>query len=181
MPAMRSLTALAFGLAMVTPAAAEIARPSGEMEAVESQAYEANLFRHGDVWISGYPSVEDLTWARSQGVTTIVSLMSEREIEARGVTNTQAYADALGLGFTQAPVGWRNPPEPETLERVNAVLDRADGDVLIHCYSAGRATSMWRAVMIERGWATDEEVDAWTSGGDGGERVRGLLGREDAS
>lgn len=101
-----------------------------------------NLFREGEVYFGGQPdSASFVRFAREAGVSTIVNIRRPEELDALSF-DEPALVEGLGMQYVNLPV------TPETLSRdvvdsLDAVLESADGGVLIHCGSSNRVGGTW--------------------------------------
>lgn len=104
------------------------------------------------VYIAGQPSEAGLERARDLGVTRVINLRTQQEMDNREAVpyDEAAKAEALGLEYVHIPAGGPDTPySPAQLERFAAAVDGADG-VLLHCTVAWRATHMWTAYLINK-------------------------------
>jgi uncharacterized protein (TIGR01244 family) len=115
-----------------------------------------NCARTGDVILGAQPSPEALQTLAQQGVTTIVTARPDAEI----TWNERAAVEALGMRFVSIPM-----PSPvteitdEQVTQLGAVLDGADGPVVLHCGSGNRISGLWAAWLVdERGMEPSEAL-----------------------
>ncbi|MEM7628285.1 MAG: sulfur transferase domain-containing protein [Planctomycetota bacterium] len=137
------------------------------------------FYRAGRVVVGPQPTAEDLRAFRERGVGTVVNLRSRAEVEdPERVTFDQAgELRTLGARYEHIPLGGADGYSPEDVERFDAILREADGDVLVHCASGGRARSMWQAWLISKRGYSAEEADAIArSLGQGPSALERLLG-----
>jgi uncharacterized protein (TIGR01244 family) len=109
-----------------------------------------DLFRTGDFFIAGQPTLEELRWLKSSGVTLVVNIRSEAENKEFAATafNEENVVKELGLAYASLPVGDKESFSPRTVESFAALLSGNTGKVLLHCASAGRATHLWMAHLV---------------------------------
>ena len=156
--------------------AAALAR---QVEGIEG--LHENTYRDGRVIIAGQPGEKALAGLRDLGVTAVVNVRTPREMENREIVpfDEAAAVGRLGVEYVTIPLGGSDHPyTPAAVDELAAVLDRADGDVLLHCGMGGRAAYLWVAYLVrEKGIAIDE---AWARGraiAIGPDPLEGLLGR----
>ncbi|MFO7588384.1 MAG: sulfur transferase domain-containing protein [Gemmatimonadota bacterium] len=151
-------------------------------EKLEVEGFQAVLARTGDVYVSGQPSREALDWLQSRGVTTVVNLRTQPEMDDRDrVPYDEAAAlDSLGIQYVHIPLGGEDAPyTPEAVERFAEAVDAAEGKVLLHCTVAWRASHMWVAYLVRhRGMALDEAIAHGEAINLGTLPIEGLLGAE---
>lgn len=119
------------------------------------------LFRYQNFYISGQPTIEALQWLKSQGVTKIISLRSEKEnIEySEYAYNEKSNAQKLGFEYYSIPVDGSKDYTPEKLEAFLNLINM-DEKILIHCLSAVRATNFFMAYLIKaKGYTINEAVN----------------------
>ncbi|BAO45082.1 protein tyrosine phosphatase family protein [Thiolapillus brandeum] len=142
------------------------------LQAAEVQVIQGHkdLFRHGQVYIGGQPSIETLEWLKSQGVKRIINLRTADEMREHAETgyDESAWADRLGLEYAAVPVNGLEGYTRENLERF-MMLMKPGGQVLVHCATARRANDFYMAWLIESGRATVEQAIAI------GRRIRFLV------
>ncbi|OGD28576.1 MAG: hypothetical protein A2Y56_14195 [Candidatus Aminicenantes bacterium RBG_13_63_10] len=118
-----------------------------------------DLFRTGDFFIAGQPTLEELRWLKSAGVTLVVNIRSEAENKEFTATafNEENVVKEIGLAYALLPVGEKESYSPKTVDSFAALLSGARGKVLLHCASAGRATNLWMAYLVRHyGFEVDE-------------------------
>ncbi|MGD8895593.1 MAG: sulfur transferase domain-containing protein [Acidobacteriota bacterium] len=140
-----------------------------------------NTYRDGRVIIAGQPSAAALGELRDLGVTAVVNVRTPPEMENRETVpfDEAAVVEGLGVEYVTIPLGGRDHPySPAAVDAFAAVLDRTEGDVLLHCGMAVRAAYLWVAYLVrEKGVAVDE---AWARGraiAIGPDPLERLLGR----
>ena len=117
-----------------------------------------NAFKYQNDYISAQPSLEALRWYQSQGVDEIINLRTEKENQdfAAYAYNEENMAKELGMGYHSLPIGGTKDYTPENLE-VFAKLLEGKEKLLIHCRSAGRATTVFMAYLVKyKGYSTNE-------------------------
>jgi uncharacterized protein (TIGR01244 family) len=116
--------------------------------------FQAKFVRVGDdMFIGGQPTEKAIRELRTQGVTTIVNLRMPEEM-ARVGFDEAVLAQELGIRYVHIPMRGtpENPYGPKQLDAFAAAMASADGNVLLHCTIAWRASHLWAAYLIrERG------------------------------
>ena len=153
-------------------------------EQLEVEGFQAVLARTGDVYVGGQPSREALDWLKSDGVTTVVNLRTQPEMDDRErVPYDEAAAlDSLGIEYVHIPLGANGAPyTPAALERFAEAVDSAGGKVLLHCTVGWRASHMWVAYLARhRGMELDEAIEHGRAINLGTPPYEELLGSEPA-
>lgn len=140
----------------------EIDRGTLPVELKEPEGFQVRLFRDGRVYIGGQPSEEALAKMKALGVTAIVNLRTQREMDNREYVpyDEKAKAAELGLEYVHLPIGGDDQPwRPEVVDGLADVLRRHPGPILLHCTVAWRASYVWTAFLIrELGLPLDEAL-----------------------
>jgi protein tyrosine phosphatase (PTP) superfamily phosphohydrolase (DUF442 family) len=141
-----------------------------------SETTSATHLRH--LWFSGPPDAAALEAARTSGVAVVVDLREAWEIEG----DPRAAAEALGLVYYAVPVAKQGPFERESLERIEEIVRRHEGEqTLLHCSTGNRAAG-WLATHLagEHGMSVEDSLAVARRAGitkpDVEERVRAYLG-----
>jgi uncharacterized protein (TIGR01244 family) len=119
----------------------------------------ANLFQTGDFFIAGQPTLEELRWFKSAGVTLVINIRSEAESKDFTATafNEENIVKELGLAYALLPIREKESFSPRTVDSFAALLSANKGRVVLHCASAGRATNLWMAYLVRhRGFDVDD-------------------------
>jgi len=170
--------------AATTPEATETVVVSTEPlpEKLEVEGFQAVLASAGDVYVGGQPSREALDWLKSEGVTTVVNLRTQPEMDNRDrVPYDEAAAlDSLGLEYVHIPLGGEDGSyTPEALARFAEAVDVSEGKVLLHCTVGWRASHMWVAYLVRhRGMELNEAIAHGEAINLGTLPIEGLLGAE---
>jgi uncharacterized protein (TIGR01244 family) len=162
-----------------TPEATETIIVSTEPlpEKLEVEGFQAVLASAGDVYVGGQPSREALDWLKSEGVTTVVNLRTQPEMDNR---DRVPYDEAAGLEYVHIPLGGEDAPyTPEALARFAEAVAASEGKVLLHCTVGWRASHMWVAYLVRhRGMELNEAVAHGEAINLGTLPIEGLLGAE---
>ena len=103
-----------------------------------------------ELFIAGQPTEQGLRELKAAGVTTVVNLRTGFEMDDRNIVpfDEAALLDELGMTYVHIPSGGPDTPYSAAMvERFAAVLDHADGKVLLHCTVAWRASHLYTAYL----------------------------------
>lgn len=117
----------------------------------------------------GQPTGDDLRAAAANGYTLVISLRTESE---PGMAEERALAEELGMRWENVPVAGAEGVTAENAARVDALIESAEGPVLLHCGSGNRAGAMVALRAFEDGADIEGAIEAG--------RAAGLTGLEDA-
>ncbi|MCB9848904.1 MAG: dual specificity protein phosphatase family protein [Phycisphaeraceae bacterium] len=134
--------------------------PTGAPEQVKDVEGVDNCYLDGPVCIASQPSAEALRGFADDGVTVVINLRTDREMDELGYDEAALCAEA-GLDYVRIPLGGKEPGyKPEALAEFSDVMRRHNGKALIHCASGGRATHMYVAYLIhDRGYSLQDAYD----------------------
>ena len=120
-------------------------------ERLDPEGFREVLVRAGnDLYIAGQPTEAALAALAERGVTTVINLRTEREMNDRSIVpfDEAAAIDALGMRYVHIPAGGPHTPyDPAMVERFTAALAEAEGPVLLHCTVAWRASHLYVAYL----------------------------------
>lgn len=122
-----------------------------EIEILENDGFNQVLVRSGNLFIAGQPSEAGLKHLQESGVTTVVNLRTNAEMDNREVVSFDeaTVVEDLGMDYVHIPAGGPDTPySPEMLEQFAQTLDQAKGKVLLHCTVAWRASHLYAAYLI---------------------------------
>jgi len=151
---------LAAALFLAAPAfgQATVAFPK-KLERTDFQGVIADT---GSVYVAGQPTADALRDLASKGVTTVISVRTEAEMNNRKQVpyDEAALAKELGVTFVNVPLGGPDSPyTPEALAKVTAAIDSSKGKVLLHCTVGWRASHVWAAYLVkDKGVSYEEAV-----------------------
>lgn len=161
--------------------AVEIDRKALPVEVKDVDGVQQRLFRDGRVYLAGQPSEQAFERFKALGVTVVVNLRTQREMDNRQAVpfDEVAALAKLGLEYVHIPLGGDdNPWTPAAVERFAQVLDKHRGPVLLHCTVAWRASYMWAAYLIRYGGLDlDAAMVRGRAVGIGRDPLEGLTGR----
>lgn len=129
----------------------------------------------GRLWTMAAPDSTRLTGEldalRQTGVTTLVSLLGDREAAGLGLAGERAAAERAGLRFVRLPTSDFGVPDPtDAVAAARGVRSDllAGGGVAIHCRAGIGRSSLLAAVVLRLEGV--RPADAWTAIG----RARGV-------
>lgn len=135
------------------PVTAELAYLD-EPQKLDTQGFAEVFFQVANgVYISGQPTAEGLARAKAMGVTRVINLRTDREVNDRTVVpyDEAAAIAELGIDYVRIPQGGPDTPyAPQAVEQFDAAIAASSGPVLLHCTVAWRATHLWTAWLIEK-------------------------------
>ena len=115
-------------------------------------------YKYQNYYLSAQPSLEALRWYKSQGVNKIINLRTEKENKdySAYAYSEQNIAEELGFEYHSLPIGGSKDYTPENLAKFEKLI-KGDEKLLIHCRSAGRATILFMAYLIQHeGYSANE-------------------------
>jgi protein-tyrosine phosphatase/nicotinamidase-related amidase len=106
----------------------------------------------------------DLDVLVREGVTRMLSLLPDTELEWAGVSSMAAEAERRGLQLRQVPIPDQGTPgHDEALELTRWILDAVDRgeSVVMHCMGGlGRTGTIAACALVARGQRADEAIEA---------------------
>lgn len=149
---------------------------------IDAEGFRDVLAQTGDIYIAGQPSLAGLQRMAKDGVKTVVSFRTPREMNNRDIVpfDEAAKANELGMKYVNIPLGGdEHPYSPEALKAFAKVMEGADGKTLIHCTVAWRASHMWAAYLTKyKGMDINEAAAHGRAANMGIQPIEGLLGGE---
>jgi uncharacterized protein (TIGR01244 family) len=103
----------------------------------------------------GATTPEAFPQLKGQGFTSIINLRQEDEPGAN-IKESRAAADRAGLKYIHVPVD-RSTPDTATVDAfLQAVTDKSNHPMYVHCGSANRVAALWlvKRVAVD-GWEID--------------------------
>lgn len=114
--------------------------------------FQAVVADTGPVIVSGQPTEQALRDLAAHGVTTVITLRTQQEMDDRRAVpfDEAALAKTLGLSYVHVPLGGPDTPyTPVAVDKVSAAINGAKGRVLLHCTIGWRASHMWVAYLVK--------------------------------
>lgn len=120
--------------------------------------------RRGNVLVAGQPSAADIGALRVRGISRVVNLRTAEEMNNRDVVpfDEAALLAGASVEYVTIPIGGTSHPyRPEALEAYAKALEGAPGDVLLHCATGVRASTLQAAYEVKYlGRSPDEAMRA---------------------
>lgn len=164
---------------LVAPALFAADKPSLP-EKLDPSGFRDVLAKTDDVFISGQPTIEGLERLAKEGVKTVVSFRTPREMNNREIVafDEAAEAERLGMKYVNIPLGGDDHPyDPAALAAFAKVMASAEGKTLIHCTVGWRASHTWAAYLVaHKGMDINEAVAHGRAANMGVPPVEALLG-----
>jgi len=129
-------------------------------DGVEVISQFKEFYRYKNFYLSGQPTLEALEWLKSQNVTKIINLRTEKESKeyAGYAYDEKAVAEKLGFEYYSLPVHGIKGYTGEKLEKFIGLINK-DEKTLVHCRSARRAADFFMAYLIRvEGYSVNEAV-----------------------
>ncbi len=110
-----------------------------------------NFYKSGNYYFGGQPSLEAIKWLKSEGVSLIINLRSDKENEnfTKEAFNEENMVEELELSYESIPVSYPDSYNPETVEVLIKVLSNHKGKVFIHCAGGGRVRWFFMAYLVK--------------------------------
>ena len=157
---MRFALLAAFVLACSAPAFAQHAAVKFP-EKLDTPGFQAVIADAGPVYVSGQPSEQALRDLAAKGVTTVISLRTQPEMDNRKAVpfDEAALTKELGLTYVHVPLGGPDTPyTPAAVSKVADAIAASKGNVLLHCTVGWRASQMWAAYLVKYKGVSEEEA-----------------------
>lgn len=118
-----------------------------EIHLLDSATY---LYKAGDFFISGQPNDSILISLKDQNLQLIINIRTQEEIEIikENGFDEEAFSDSLDIAYVNIPIGGDAGFTKEAIKGINDAIQLHDGNIMIHCRTAGRATNSWMAWLI---------------------------------
>ena len=131
-----------------------------------TELYKICPLGKGAIYVMPKPNqatlTEDIQFYKDAGVTQVISLLRQPEIERLGIQAEADTCQKLGLGFQNFKIKDMSVPELDALKTFNAQLveQLKKGEHLaIHCHGGrGRAGIVAITLMIEHGMNAEESI-----------------------
>lgn len=100
----------------------------------------------------------DVDALRAAGVTRVINLRTPEEMQTLGFDESAAL-NAGGVSYRQLPLGGPDfPYSPELLDAFAAEMAAADGKIVLHCASGGRAGMVYAAWLVKYQGKTPQQA-----------------------
>ena len=146
-------------IVLITLAGAAMGNESNRLVPSEPEAWGAapSVVRVGNLFIAGDLDDASLDRARSEGVRTVINLLSEDELAKATWEEAPAVAER-GMTYHHVPVS--GAFQADQFEQVEAILAEQEAlPALVHCASGNRAAG-WLAthLVLKHGLTVDEAI-----------------------
>ena len=140
------LCLLALATCTITGCATNAPKQGAAVSAPEPEPVEVYAW---DRWrISAQPGTDDLDRIALSGVTLVINLRTQPEID-RLDFDPEAEAEARDMDYIHIPMGGDDGYTPEQVDALAQAIDGVQGPVLLHCASGGRARTLWAAYQMK--------------------------------
>lgn len=145
---MRAIAIVAGALMLMTVEARAQA-PIHAPQKLDRKDFQAAIADVGPAFVAGQPTADALRSMKASGVTTVIVLRRQSELDDRKQVpfDEPALVKELGMTWVHIPLGGSDPYTPEAVSKVNEAMKAAKGKVLLHCTVAWRASHMWAAYL----------------------------------
>ncbi len=154
------LAAAMFAAPVLTPAYGEDAIKFPEK--LDRDDFFVVIADAGALQIAGQPTADALREYAANGVTTVINLRTQQEMDNRNSVpyDEAALLEELGVSYVHIPLGGPDTPyTPAAVEEFATAFEGADGKVLLHCTVAWRASHMWAAYLVKhKGYTLEEAI-----------------------
>jgi uncharacterized protein (TIGR01244 family) len=175
-------------LLLSAPALAET--PPHFPEKVARSDFQAAFADAGTAYVAGQPTADALRAMKADGVTTVINLRTQTEMDNRKQVpfDEAALVKELGMTYVHVPLGGPDTPyTPAAVDQVAAAIKASKGKVLLHCTVGWRASHMWAAYLMRQGVSYEDatrqaranNLDGYTPP-NGATPLQGLLGQTKA-
>lgn len=132
-----------------------------------------------DLFTSGQPAPSQWDAIRERGVTTVINLLPDAEMDGRDEGREVLSA---GMAYRQVPIAGAAGVTEANAAQVKALIDEAPGPVLLHCSTGNRAGAMLAVIAARGGTPVEEALELGRQAGMTSleDTVRGLLAADDA-
>ncbi|MBK9656098.1 MAG: hypothetical protein IPO66_11770 [Rhodanobacteraceae bacterium] len=108
--------------------------------------------------VGGQIQAIDVEALKGAGVTRVINLRTPEEMQTLGFDEGAAL-NAGGLSYRQLPLGGPDfPYSPELLDAFAAEMAAADGKIVLHCASGGRAGMVYAAWLVKYQGKTPQQA-----------------------
>ena len=157
-------TAIPAIVLLLASASAIAQEPIHEPKKLERTDFQNTIADVGPAFVAGQPTADALRSMKAAGVTTVINLRTQPEMDNRQQVpfDEEALVKELGMKYVHIPLGGPDTPyTPAAVTAVNDAMKAAGGKVLLHCTVAWRASHMWAAYLATyRGYSLEQATQA---------------------
>ncbi|HJZ68907.1 MAG TPA: protein tyrosine phosphatase family protein [Blastocatellia bacterium] len=107
---------------------------------------------------AGQPNDSAYAKLAENGYRAVLSLRTSSE--GFGLAHEKEMVEKAGLRFINIPVVTTAPKPEQVTEFINAVKDKSNQPMLIHCGSANRVGAFWMIYrVVEQGWSEEKALE----------------------
>ncbi len=119
-----------------------------------------NLYKSGNIFISGQPTEENLETLAGKGVKLVINVRTPGEMKkfAEEHFDEGSFIKLHDMDYLNLGVGGSEGFKPEVIKEIAAKIADTNGKVLIHCGSGVRATWVWMAWLVNTGQCSIDEA-----------------------
>lgn len=121
-----------------------------------------DLFQAGRFYFGGQPDEETFRWLAGEGVTLVINIRTNEEMEKH---NKEKYNETdllkeLGINYMNFPLGGKAGYAAQVVDTLSLTLNQHQDKAIIHCKSGGRVSYLWAAYLVKhKGLEIDDAVD----------------------
>lgn len=105
---------------------------------------------------AGQPAAGDWNELAAAGVRAVINLRPQTEMQGR---DERAEVAASGMRYIELPIATAADITPQNAHRLAALLDEAEGPVLVHCGSGNRVGGLLAVAMAQSGMQTEAALE----------------------
>lgn len=135
---------------------------NSKTDTVETIKEFKNLYKSGNYYFGGQPTLEAINWLKSEGVQVIINLRTDKENNdfTNTAFNEENLAKEYGIKYISIPVSYPDSYDPSTLKKFSkTITENEQNKIFIHCASGGRVSYFYMAYLIEsKGYSLNEAI-----------------------
>ena len=142
--------------------------------AMSDPASDSIVSRHDNVWLASQPSEADLDAWAGAGATLVINSRTPQETAGLNF-DLRAAVEDRGMRYVELPIGGASGADPALTPQLTALLQSAEGPVVMHCRSGTRSAHLYAAhlMSLDPAETTPFDTMGWPGGRDMG-MVRAL-------
>jgi uncharacterized protein (TIGR01244 family) len=102
--------------------------------------------RHDNVWLASQPDEGDLDAWAADGAKTVINSRSPEETASLPFDLRQAV-ESRGMRYVEMPIGGTSGADHHHTQALAALLENADGPIVMHCRSGTRSAHLYAALI----------------------------------
>jgi uncharacterized protein (TIGR01244 family) len=135
---------------------------TAEIDTPRAVADKTNFFQAGSFYFGGQPDEEMFRKLADEGVTIVINLRTDDEMDAYKKENFDEVAllQDFGISYVHIPLGGKSGYSADAVDQLEKTLSEHQGKALIHCKSCGRVSFLWVAYLIKyRNYTIDDAIN----------------------